>query len=44
MAVLQIGSKCSHTNVYAPLLILPAHFEYINILKYNAKSRRLREP
>jgi hypothetical protein len=33
MAVLRIGLKCSHTNVYAPLLRRTAPFEHLNFLR-----------
>ena len=41
MAVLQSDSKCSNTNVYAPLLnrFAPCFVEHLNVLKSDVKSR-----
>jgi hypothetical protein len=41
MAVLRLGSKCSHTTVYAPLFHRATPFEHLKILRSNAKSRLL---
>jgi hypothetical protein len=42
--VLRVGSKCSHTKVYAPHFRRTAPFELLNTLNQGVKSRIGREP
>jgi hypothetical protein len=41
MAVLRIGSKCSHTKMYADLFLRTALFELLNLLDREVKSRQI---